>query len=469
MAGSDVPPIFCSLEDFSQGSEPNRKRYEHLVAKFREVYGGSPRFVARAPGRVNIIGEHVDYSGYSVLPMALEQDIAIACRANSDSKIHFQNVNSKRYPNFTCPVEDFAIDGHEWYHYFLCGCKGVLEETELGIGKPVGMDILTDGSIPPSAGLSSSSALVCCAALVTAYANKQKGDLLTKSCFATLCARAERYIGTEGGGMDQAISFLAEPGRAKMIEFNPLRPSDVQLPVGCSFVISNTLVEANKAAFSFYNERVVECRLAAQVVAKEKGLEWRKIRKLLQLQEALGKPLNEMAGVIDCLDTEPYSRDKICQILEVSREELESESLSEMTKGMESFELFKRANHVFREAERVYSFKKLANASAGTVQTTATELGHLMDESHSSCSGAYDCSCPELDQLVALCKSSGALGSRLTGAGWGGCAVSLVEEGKVEEFLSAVAKGYYDSRRGQLETALFATKPGPGAALCDIA
>lgn len=92
-----------------------------------------------------------------------------------------------------------------------------------------------------------------------------------------------------------------------------------------------------------------------------------------------------------------------------------------------------------------------------------------MDESHSSCSGAYDCSCPELDRLVALCESSGALGSRLTGAGWGGCAVSLVEEGRVEEFLSAVAKGYYDSRRAQLETALFATKPGPGAALCDMA
>lgn len=147
--------------------------------------------------------------------------------------------------------------------------------------------------------------------------------------------------------MDQAIAFLAEPGRAKMIEFNPLRPSDVQLPAGYSFVISNTLVEANKAAFSFYNERVVECRLAAQVVAKKKGLEWRKIRKLFQLQEALGKPLSKMADIISCLDPEPYSRDKICQILEVSREELELESLSEMTKGMESFELLKRADHVF--------------------------------------------------------------------------------------------------------------------------
>ena len=472
MAVNDVPPVFCSLEDFSQGSESNRKRYENLVAKFREVYGSSPQFVARAPGRVNVIGEHVDYSGYSVLPMAIEQDIAIACRVNNDSKIQFQNVDSKRYPNFTCQAEDFAIDGHEWYHYLLCGCKGVLEEKELRIEKLVGMNLLMDGSVPPSAGLSSSSALVCCAALVTAYANKQKSELLTKSRFATLCAQAERYIGTEGGGMDQAISFLAEPGWAKMIEFNPLRPSNVHLPAGYIFVISNTLVEANKAAFSFYNKRVVECRLAAQVVAKKNGLEWRKIRKLLQLQEALGKPLSEMVDVIDCLDPEPYGRDKICKILEVSREELQSESLSEMTKGMETFKLYMRASHVFREAERVYSFKEIANASTGTGQTTAstaTRLGHLMDDSHSSCSKAYECSCLELDQLVALCKASGALGSRLTGAGWGGCAVSLVEEGRVEEFLLAVSKGYYDSRKAQLKTALFATKPGPGAALCDIA
>lgn len=463
---NDITPIFNSLADFSQGSVANKKRYEHLVSGFEKKYGSKPQFIARAPGRVNIIGEHIDYSGYGVLPMAIEQDIAIACRVNGESEIRLANVDSVRHPDHSCPVLGFSIDGHQWYHYFLCGYKGILEE--VCIQNPTGMDLLLDGSIPPSAGLSSSSALVCCAALVTAYANKI--EMPTKQQLADLCARSERYIGTEGGGMDQAIAFLAEPGKAKMIEFNPIRPTDVQLPTGTVFVISNTLVRANKAAFASFNERVVECRLAAQVIAKMKGRDWKKTRKLLLIQEELCLQLNEMSDVIsECLHREPYSREEVCKILEITDEELESESLSEMTKAMQSFKLFQRASHVFQEASLVFSFRDTANA--GTNLATAIRLGTLMDSSHASCKDLYECSCPELDELVGLCKANGALGSRLTGAGWGGCSVSLVKEENVEEFIAAVEKEYYESdpaRREHLLTSVFATRPGPGAAFCDI-
>ena len=463
---SDFTPVFNKLEDFSQGSEANKKRYERLVTTFEKKYGRKPQFLARAPGRVNIIGEHIDYSGYPVLPMAIEQDIAIACGVTSNSQIMLANVDSDRYPDHTCPAQGFAIDGHSWYHYFLCGHKGVLEK--FCIQNPTGMDVLLDGSVPPSAGVSSSSALVCCAALASTYANKV--ELPSKKDFAELCARSERYIGTEGGGMDQAISFLAEPNKAKMIEFNPIRPTDVQLPTGTTFVISNSLIDSNKAAASSFNERVAECRLAAQVIAKHKGLEWKNTKKLLALQEALGKQLSEMPGIVsECLHTEAYTRDEICQFLGISSEELESESLSQMTRGMQQFELYKRATHVFEEANRVLSFKDTANS--GTDHSTTVRLGQLMDDSHTSCSSLYECSCSELDQLVSLCKSSGSLGSRLTGAGWGGCAVSLLEEAKVRMFMAEVAKGYYENdplRESQLATALFATKPGPGAALCNF-
>ena len=145
-----------------------------------------------------------------------------------------------------------------------------------------GMDCMMEGTVPPSSGLSSSSAFVCCAALATAHVN---GISMSKVDFATLCARSERYVGTEGGGlalcisdlvlhahaacsppflpfflacsMDQSISFLAEPGKAKLIEFNPIRASDCPLPEGAVFVIANSLVEASKyvTAGSCYNKR----------------------------------------------------------------------------------------------------------------------------------------------------------------------------------------------------------------------
>ena len=124
------------------------------------------------------------------------------------------------------------------------------------------MDLLVDGSIPPSSGLSSSSMLVCCVALVTVYANK-----LDKKRLVELHVHTKHYI-----GMDQAISFLTEPGKAKMIEFNPIHLSNVSLPVGTQFVISNCLIKVNKVAFTAFNERVMECHLAAQVISKESGL-----------------------------------------------------------------------------------------------------------------------------------------------------------------------------------------------------
>ena len=462
----DTPPIFQTLQDFAQGSKPNEKRYEHLVAKFEERYARKPDFVARAPGRVNIIGEHIDYSGYAVLPMAIEQDIAIACSCSAEQVVRLANTSEESYPEHSCPpqADQITIEGHQWYNYFLCGYKGLVESAD--IRNPVGMDVLVEGNIPPSAGLSSSSAVVCCAALTAAHANKI--TMPSKKSLAELCAKSEHYIGTEGGGMDQAISFLGEQNKALLIEFNPIRHSEVDLPSGACFVISNTRVQANKVAFASFNERVAECRLAAMVVAKAEDIDWKQTRKLGLLQSALSLELQEMKEVISArLHEKPYSRDEICRLLGISDEELKEEYLHATTTCMQSFELFKRATHVFTEASRVYEFQATAN-SLPAGPSTAAQLGQLMDASHESCSQLYECSCPELDRLVALCKSSGALGSRLTGAGWGGCAVSLVEESRLEGFLGAVAAGYYGREEAVVAKSLFATSPGPGAALWDI-
>uniref|UniRef100_A0A3P8UFL6 Galactokinase 2 n=1 Tax=Amphiprion percula TaxID=161767 RepID=A0A3P8UFL6_AMPPE len=427
-------------------------RLKNLKNTFETKYGESPLFYACAPGRVNLIGEHIDYCGYSVLPMAIEQNILAAVSVNNSGTIQLANTNPL-YKDFTVSCsEDIAIDrdNPKWFYYFLCGVKGIQET--FGIPRLAGMSCVVDGTIPPSSGLSSSSALVCCSGLLTMEANQK---LLSNVALAEICAKCERYIGTEGGGMDQSISFLAERGTAKLIEFQPLRATDVKLPDGAVFVISNCCVEMNKAATSHYNIRVVECRIATKMLAKARGLESSRLLKLAQAQRELKASLEEMLTLVDeVLHPEPYSREEICKVLGITSEQFSTDLLSANTQHMMQFWLHQRAKHVYGEAARVLQFKSVCDSEpAESIQL----LGELMNQSHASCRDLYECSCPELDQLVDICLKAGAVGSRLTGAGWGGCAVSMVPTEKVESFLQAEA--------AMEKQSLFVSKPGGGAAI----
>lgn len=431
-----------------------------LKEMFISKFGSEPLFYARAPGRVNLIGEHIDYCGYAVLPMAIEQDILAAVQPVDSHVLHLANTNPA-YLDFSLSLNDTPINKTKplWHSYFLCGLKGIQELYDLD--RPKGMNCLVDGTIPPSSGLSSSSALVCCAGLATLTAN---GKSLSKVELAETCAKCERYIGTEGGGMDQSISFLAEEGTAKLIEFSPLRATDVKLPEGAVFVIANSCVEMNKAATAHFNIRVVECRLATKILAKSKGMDWKNLMKLGDLQSRLGVTVEEMlAAVEEVLHPEPYTREEICENLGIGLEELCATVLSQNTQDVSTFKLYQRAKHVYSEAARVLAFKKVCDeAPANAVQL----LGDLMNQSHVSCKDLYECSCSELDQLVDICLKSGAIGSRLTGAGWGGCTVSMVPVDKLNVFLTNVQDMYYKthSRRSAMQKqSLFATKPGSGA------
>ncbi|KAF6130157.1 galactokinase 2 [Phyllostomus discolor] len=382
-----------------------------LKEMFNSKFGSVPKFYVRAPGRVNIIGEHIDYCGYSVLPMAVEQDILIAVEPVKTNTLQLSNTNPL-YPDFSTSANDIQIDKTKpvWHNYFLCGFKGIQVE------------------------------------------------------LAEICARSERYIGTEGGGMDQSISFLAEEGTAKLIEFSPLRATDVKLPSGAVFVIANSCVEMNKAATSHFNTRVMECRLAAKLLAKYKGLQWGQVLRLEEVQADLGVSLEEMLLITeDALHPEPYSPEEVCKCLGISLQEFRTQILSPNTQDVLLFKLYQRAKHVFSEASRVLQFKKICEEAPGN---TVELLGELMNQSHVSCRDLYECSCPELDQLVDICRTFGAQGSRLTGAGWGGCTVSLVPTDKLPSFLANVHEAYYQRSDRSLAPGnqrLFATKPGGGA------
>ncbi|KAL9267449.1 Galactokinase-like protein, partial [Drosera capensis] len=256
-------PVYASLDPvYGNGSqlEEASLRFDRIKAKFLELFGRDPEVFARSPGRVNLIGEHIDYEGYSVLPMAIRQDTIVAIRRNKGEKvIRIGNLNDGKYPLCTYPADP---DQLRKVNYRYKGFYEYAKSKGVDTGHLVGLDILVDGTVPTGSGLSSSAAFVCSStiAIMAAF-----GVNFPKKELAQLTCDCERHIGTQSGGMDQAISVMAKIGFAELIDFNPIRATDVQLPDGGSFVIAHSLAESQKAvtAATNYNNRVVECRLAS--------------------------------------------------------------------------------------------------------------------------------------------------------------------------------------------------------------
>ncbi|KAF6202439.1 hypothetical protein GE061_004838 [Apolygus lucorum] len=388
MSSTDLPQVVPYPEDGR-----SRVRLDAVRNLFKSKFGRDPEIFVRVPGRVNLIGEHVDYCGYSVCPMAIEQDIVFAAASVPSDGPFLKLVNSQpqAYPDITIPNKkyDISLKRDGWAAYVLCGVKGV--EGTMKDRPLVNMEIAVSGRVPPGSGLSSSSALVCASLLTTAHINNIS---FTKYEMADLSASCERFIGLEGGGMDQAIAFLASKGCAKHIEFNPLKTTDVKLPENAVFVIGHSLVTKKKAETSEYNTRVVECRLASQIIAKKSGIPWRSIRKVVDIQNDLSVTLHELMALIkQHLRTGTYSKSEICEILEVTEDELGQISLSQNTLNIQKFVLRERVTHVVSEAHRVASWLK---------ETTIDGLGALMTASHNSMARDYDASDPACDRYEVI-------------------------------------------------------------------
>lgn len=342
-----------------------------------------------------------------------------------------------------------------WYNYYLCGVKGILEtltDNEIRYG----MTVAISGNIPPASGVSSSSALVSSAVLATGYVHHAT---LNRKTLASISAACERYIGTQGGGMDQAIAYLAKEGCAQFIEFYPsLNATPLRLPEGACFVVANSLAEMNKAATSDFNERVVECRLGCRLIALNKNFNnWKDMQVFAKLQAALACDLAQLERyALEFVSQDIYKRSELCEVFGVTNEEFERDFLTENTRNMQQFKLKQRTLHVIQgmwnlakkksnipriiidiyflllESLRVLEFREICEKYSSnslhsngmhvngngdmSFESTVSRLSQLMRQSHESLKTLYECSHPNLDKLVEISHQLG-IGARLTGAG----------------------------------------------------
>lgn len=509
------------------------KRWNHLLTQFQAIYNQPAEFVARSPGRVNIIGEHIDYSLYSVLPMAITADALLAVSTSVDPasvqpgtyRVEIANVQSARFPPhaFDIPLDAVDVDAsvHEWTNYFKSGLRGALELLRKKHGpdyRPASMRILMDGTVPAGGGLSSSAAFTSTSALAVMVANGETA--VDKTELTELAIVSERAVGVNSGGMDQSASVFSERGSALFVSFAPrLTARPVSFPrtrPELCFLIAQSFVAADKHVTGpiHYNLRVVECSLAAAYLhaalnadpaadaaplpadASPLGVSLRGFHDAYfaahpDAAARAPRPEDQLRELIRLAEAtlpraEGYTRDEVAARLGVSVADLDARFTSRFPVRAERFRLRQRALHVFREALRVLEFMALledpshhpaadaSSSSSADDDTTAynERLGALLNATQDSCRDDYECSCPEIDDLCRIARAAGSYGSRLTGAGWGGCSVHLVPADRVASVRAAWDREYYAKREltdEQREAAVVESRPGSGSAVYVVA
>ncbi len=432
-----------------------------LLQRFRAAFPRSrgPVWCVRAPGRINLIGEHTDYNGFPVMPMAIDRAVRIVCAPRADRTVELRDADAAAYGprRFALGRRIERYGPGDWGNYVKAAVQGLIDHAVAGgtrTGDLRGVSCVVDGDIPVEAGLSSSTAVVVASALAFARVN---GLRIQRRRMAELTAEAEHYVGTRGGGMDQAACLLGEEGKALKIDFFPLRARPVPFPKDFCIVAAHSTVNARKAGGrrEAYNRRVAECGVGVHILARALDTPpQRRLADMVKARPGMGTEqclelLHRGSGGRDVVDEAEAAR--LCGI--GKREFRERYAVS--SDG--PFKVMARCRHVLTEADRT---ERAARAlAAGRVR----EVGRLMDESHASCAGDYEVSCPELDELVGLMRRAGALGARLTGAGFGGFAIGLARLADAERIQSALRAGFYSREGRDSDGRLFVFRPAEGS------
>lgn len=372
-----------------------------LPQLFRQRFGVSP-LLFRAPGRVNLIGEHTDYNDGFVLPAAIDLATYVAIAPRPDRQLRVHSVNLDHECVFDLEVPQRRVG--DWSDYV----RGVAAELMRSGHRLVGADVLVLTTLPIGSGLSASAALEVAfgfALLSLAGEDARRLEL------ARICQRAESdFVGMRCGVMDQFISCHGIEGCALLLDCRSLEAQPVPIDPGVRILVCNTMVH-HQLSGSAFNERRREC------------------------EEAVVRLSAVMKNVGSLRDVRSEDLDRHAELL--------------------PGDLLRRARHVVAENTRV------VEAAAAFAASDFAEVGRLMNASHESLRQDYEVSCPELDLMAELARRApGVHGARMTGGGFGGCVVSLVDVAAAEHFAASVGPSY--QRATGLDPMIFSCFPGAG-------
>jgi galactokinase len=367
---------------------------------FLKRFGHSPRLLACAPGRVNLLGEHIDYNDGPVLPVAIDRAVYLAASPTTDNHLHLISHDLKQQVEFSLDGLEgkLATNGkplENWARY-PAGVAWSLQQT--GLETP-GLHVIYTSDIPIGAGLSSSAAVEVGFAVLWQAAAGWEIDRLE---LARLCQHAENnYVGVSCGLMDQFASACGVAGHALFFDTRSLEWQPVPLPPGTSIIIADSGVRRSLAT-SAYNERRAAC------------------------EQAVTELRSYLPSIRSLRDVQPTEFAAY------------SSYLSPQVKP--------RAEHVVKEIARVQS------AVTALFRNDPQAFGALMFAGHASLRDLYEVSTPELDKLVELARGlPGCIGARLTGAGFGGCTINLVQTEHAENFILGLKTGYLDQMGRQAQ------------------
>jgi galactokinase len=368
-----------------------------LAHHFIQQYGGQATVETRAPGRVNLLGEHVDYNQGIVLPAAIDRAVSLMAAATSDDRVALAALDLDQRAAFRlseveerCDTEGKPLPGWALYP---AGVAWALQKAGLAIA---GMQVVYHSKVPIGSGLSSSAAVeVAFASTWQALSNWQVGQLE----LAQICQKAENlYVGVSSGLMDQFASVCGVEGHVLCFDTRSLEWSAFSMPPGTAIVIADSGIRRNLAS-SAYNDRRVACEQAVELLRKY-------LPKIQSLRDV---------STVEFAAYAPYLPSEVAR----------------------------RAEHVVKEIHRV------EQAIIALRRGDARMFGGFMYASHKSLRDLYEVSIPELDSLVDIARGlPGIYGARLTGAGFGGCTVNLVDERQAEVFVEGL-RARYRERTGR--------------------
>ena len=375
-----------------------------MINEFSSRFGKNPEHIFFCPGRVNLIGEHIDYNGGKVMPCAISLGTYLAIAKNKDRLLRFQSLDFPEKAELRLQ-ESYSKTGKGWFNYPL----GVINELVQDGNAISGIDMLFYGNLPVGAGLSSSASIE----VLTCFAlNQMFGLKITNKEIALLGKKVENeFIGVNSGIMDQFAVVMGKKNKAILLDCDTLEYEYLPFDTG-DYVL--TIINSNKQrtlADSKYNERFAECGKALKALKKELNV------------------------------------NHLCDI-DLKNFEDHRHLINDPT-------LDKRALHVISENFRVGEAKGALKAN------DLVTFGKLMYASHQSLKDWYEVSGKELDTIVEFCKAyDDCIGARMTGAGFGGCAIALVKKNKFEDFSSKI-NAYYEEKIGY-KPDVFASEIGDG-------